>query len=232
MLLIHANKYNDNYQSLSPTFEKKQKEMSKTLIVSYTPRIGSYTKQLLDEWIKLSKNKTQITHTDLVSNPPDLLLADNLSLIMEWNQGKRAFSSEESALLANHHQLIDQLLESDYIVLACPMYNFSMPATVKAWIDAIVVSDKTFSFTPQEGFKGLCGDKKALILMVSGFSYDSSTSNKKEYASSTLKANFDFMGIPSQQISAFGVDEKRDQLDTILAKAKTEIQEVVQQWYL
>lgn len=204
--------------------------MEKTLVINYTPRKGSYTKILFDEFVILAKEKTEIIHLNLSETPPDLLLTENLNLIMAWNGGKRDFSKSELSVLKNHHEYIDQILEVDNIVVAFPIYNFTLPATVKAWIDAIVVSDKTFSFNPEKGFTGLCDSKKALSIIVSGFDYN--TSNEvKEYASSTIKQNFDFMGITSEQISAFGVDQNRDQLHSILDSAKIEIKDLVDRWF-
>ncbi|MDC6385814.1 hypothetical protein D2V93_08545 [Flagellimonas taeanensis] len=204
--------------------------MTQTLVLGYTPRNGSYTKILVDEFLERAKAKTKINFLDLAKNPPDLLLTDNLNLIMEWNMGRRDFTDTELSILSNHHKLIAEVLDSDNIVLAFPIYNFTMPATVKAWIDAIVVSDKTFSFSPETGFKGLCTDKKALSIVVSGFDYKSSD-GIREYATSTLKQNFDFIGIASEQISAFGVDQNREQLDTILESAKYEIKNVIDSWF-
>lgn len=204
--------------------------MTKTLVINYTPRNGSYTKILFDEFVKLAKGKTELVHLDLSETPPDLLLVENLNLIMEWNQGKRNFSESERSLLSNHHSYINQLLEADNIVVAFPIYNFTLPATVKAWIDAIIVSDKTFSFDSEVGFKGLCTDKKALSIIVSGFDYDNSD-EVKEYASSTIKQNFEFIGIESEQILAFGVDQNRDRLNSILNTAKLEIKDLVNSWF-
>ncbi|OJJ18317.1 hypothetical protein BKI52_26220 [marine bacterium AO1-C] len=204
--------------------------MIKTLVISYTPRNGSYTKVLFDEFVRLANGKTEIKHLDLVETPPDLLLAQNLNLIMEWNQGKRDFSDAEQLVLANHHQLIEQVLEADNIVLAFPIYNFTLPATVKAWVDAIVVSDKTFSFSPESGFQGLCTNKKALSIIVAGFDYDASN-QVNEYASSTVKQNFDFMGITSEQVLAYGVDQNSLQLDSILGQAKLEIKHLIDRWF-
>ncbi|KAB5488921.1 NAD(P)H-dependent oxidoreductase [Flagellimonas hadalis] len=204
--------------------------MTQTLVLGYTPRKGSYTKILVDEFLELAKAKTKIKYLDLAQNPPDLLLKDNLNLIMEWNMGRRDFTDTELSILSNHHKLIAEVLDSDNIVLAFPIYNFTMPATVKAWIDAIVVSDKTFSFSPETGFKGLCTDKKAMAIVVSGFDYKSSD-DIREYASSTLKQNFDFIGMASEQISAFGVDQNREQLDSILESAKYEIKQVIDSWF-
>jgi len=204
--------------------------MTKTLVIKYTPRTGSYTKVLLDEFVKLAEGKTELIYLDLSETPPDLLLVENLNLIMDWNTGKREFSKDELLVLSNHQGYINQLLKVDNIVLAFPIYNFTLPATVKAWIDAIVVSDKTFSFSPEKGFEGLCINKKALSIIVSGFDYNNS-SDIKEYASLTIKQNFDFMGIASEQVSAFGVDQNRDKLNSILDKAKLEIKNLVAMWF-
>lgn len=200
--------------------------MTKTLIVSYTPRIGSYTKQLVDEFIKLASNKTEITFLDLTISPPDLLLPDNLNII--WSKDESKYTKKEKERLSNHTQLTQQVLDADIIVLASPMYNFSLPATVKAWIDAIVVNNKTFTFVEDVEFKGLCTDKKAIILAVAGADY---SSNQEEYFSSTIKKNFEYIGIPSKQVSAFGVTQYLENREVIIANAKKEISDLIDSHY-
>jgi FMN-dependent NADH-azoreductase len=116
--------------------------MNKTLIVSYTPRNGSYTKKVLGEFIEQVKEKTEITELDLLDSPPDLLSAAHIELTMKWNAGQREFTPQESVILERNHGMANQLLKADYLVLASPVYNFSLPAMVKAWIDAIIVSNK------------------------------------------------------------------------------------------
>lgn len=204
--------------------------MTRTLVISYTPRKGSYTKILVDEFLRLATGKTEVNQLDLCATPPDLLLVENLNLIIERNNGKRDFSELEEAILSNHNQFVNQLLVADYIVLAFPIYNFTMPATVKAWIDAIVVSGKTFVFDPEDGFSGLCTEKKALSIIVSGFDYSEST-EINEYASATLKQNLDFIGMTSEEIMAFGVDQNRDKLPVILDNAKAKIKNLVDRWF-
>lgn len=201
--------------------------MKNTLIVSYTPRHDSYTKVLVDEFLELVSQKTNITFLDLVATPPDLLLADNLNLILSGNPTE--FTHEEKERLRQHDLFIDQVLAADYIVIASPMYNFSLPATVKAWVDSIVASDKTFTFSENDGFKGLCKNTEALVLMVSGNTY--SDTDSKEYFSPLIKTNFEFIGIPSNQISASGVNQFPEQVSTIIAKAKNDIAAITQTWY-
>ncbi len=201
--------------------------MKKTLVVRYAPRKGSYTKELVDEFIKLADSKTEITFLDLAASPPDLLLDDNLNLI--WYGGQPEYTVEEEERLSNHFQLTQQVLDADNIVLGSPMYNFSLPATVKAWIDAVVVNNKTFAVTADGSFKGLCEGKKALILAVAGGDYAEETAH--EYFSPTIKRNFEYIGIPSEQISAFGVTQYPEKVDAIMSTAKTEISKVVKRWY-
>ncbi|TYA66010.1 FMN-dependent NADH-azoreductase [Seonamhaeicola marinus] len=201
--------------------------MIKTLVVSYTPRTGSYTKQLVDEFIKRTSNKTEITFLDLVQSPPDLLLGDNLNLI--WSGNPATYTQDEQKRLSNHFQLTQQVLDTDVIVLASPMYNFSLPATVKAWVDAIVVNNKTFAYVEGIGFKGLCEGKKAIILAVAGGGYKNEGIN--EYFSPTIKTNFAYIGIPSKQISAFGVTQYPEKVDVILTKAKEDISKIVDDYY-
>ncbi|WP_103070425.1 FMN-dependent NADH-azoreductase [Aquimarina sediminis] len=201
--------------------------MTKTLVVSYAPRKGSYTKQLVDEFITLSQNKTEISFLDLVTSPPDLLLSDNLNLILYGEEPK--YTEEEKERLSNHFMLVQQVLDTDHIVLASPMYNFSLPATVKAWVDNIVVINKTFSISEDGISQGLCKGKKALILAVAGGDY--SEEEAKEYFSPAIKRNFEYIGIPSEQISAFGIDQYPNKVDSIISKAKHEIHEVIKRWY-
>ena len=204
--------------------------MSKTLIIRYTPRTGSYTKQLVDEFVSLAQNKTELFELDLASDAPELLQSNNLNVILKWSHGERGFTTEEQAYIDNHSLYIQQLLEADHIVIAFPIYNFTLPAAVKAWIDAIVVNDKTFTFSPEQGFKGLCTNKRAISIVVAGFEY-TPTTGLKEFATSTIQQNFNFLGIETEHITAFGVDQFRDNLDTILNTAKDKLKTTVENWY-
>lgn len=205
--------------------------MKKTLIVSYAPREGSHTRELVDYFATEVRSKADVVHCDLATNPPDLLSPEHLSLVVRWNSGERRFSDLEQLKRANHDRLVSQLLSAERVVLAFPIYNFSLPATMKAWIDAVVVMDKTFSFNPAVGFAGLCTGKKAASIVVSGFDYRDSSNGMSEYASSTLVANFGFMGMSMESITAMGLDQNIHLRGKIMASAKREITELVERWY-
>ena len=68
-----------------------------------------------------------------------------------WLAGTRAGSTEPDAVaaLAESDVLVDELLAADTLVIAAPMYNFGVPAALKAWIDQICRAGRTFNYTPQ-----------------------------------------------------------------------------------
>jgi FMN-dependent NADH-azoreductase len=81
-------------------------------------------------------------------------------------------TGDEKASLKLSDELIDELFAADEIVISTPMYNFNVPATLKAWIDHIVRLNKTFGFGRQ-GLKGFLKGKKVTIIIASGSEYTS-----------------------------------------------------------
>jgi FMN-dependent NADH-azoreductase len=79
---------------------------------------------------------------------------------------------EHKAALKISDELIAELLAADEIVISTPMYNFNVPAVLKAWIDHIVRLNKTFSFDAN-GLKGLAAGKKVTVIIASGSEYTS-----------------------------------------------------------
>jgi FMN-dependent NADH-azoreductase len=76
-------------------------------------------------------------------------------------------TAEHKAALKVSDELTDELLAADEIVVSTPMYNFNLPAALKAWIDHVVRLNKTFSFGA-DGLKGLAAGKKLTIIIASG----------------------------------------------------------------
>ena len=204
--------------------------MKKTLILSYTPRENSNTKKMLDFFIANNQDKTEITFVDLAEEAPDLLLKENLNLYVNRNFGGVALSEEEQKVLAKNDKLMNQLLETDFVVLASPMYNFTIPATVKAWFDAVIQAGKTFAYT-ETGLKGLCENTEALILMTSGSDFGIEPYKNVNFATPLLITSFDFLGISAQAINKFGMIQYQDKAEQMIEDAKEEITEISNQWY-
>jgi FMN-dependent NADH-azoreductase len=79
-------------------------------------------------------------------------------------------TGDHKAALKLSDELIDELLAADEVVISTPMYNFNVPAALKAWIDHIVRLNKTFGFGTQ-GLKGFVKGKKVTIIIASGSEY-------------------------------------------------------------
>lgn len=80
-------------------------------------------------------------------------------------------SAAMRADLALSDTLVDELLDTDRLVIAAPMYNFGVPSGVKAWIDQIVRLGRTFDFTPDDPasqYKPRVLGKRALIITTRG----------------------------------------------------------------
>jgi len=96
---------------------------------------------------------------------------------------------DESAQSA---QALSDFLAADVIVIGAPMYNFTIPSQLKAWIDRVVVAGKTFRYT-QSGPEGLAKGKRVLVGLARGNVYG--PGSPAEFAESYLKHVFGFIGV-------------------------------------
>jgi FMN-dependent NADH-azoreductase len=93
---------------------------------------------------------------------------------------------------ARDAEAMSDLLAADVIVVGAPMYNFSIPSQLKAWIDRVVVAGKTFRYT-ESGPEGLAKGKRAFIAVSRGSVY--APGSPAEFAESYLKHVLGFIGI-------------------------------------
>lgn len=106
--------------------------------------------------------------------------------------------SDLSADVAVEHgiseALVAEFLASDLIVIGAPMYNFSIPSQLKAWLDRLAQPGKTFSYTAQ-GPVGLAGDKRVIIASARGGFYHDTPLEEMDFQERYLNAFFGFLGI-------------------------------------
>ena len=101
--------------------------------------------------------------------------------------------------------VLDQFLNSDTVVIGAPMYNFTAPSQLKAWIDRILVAGKTFHYTAN-GPEGLVKDKRVIIALARGGFYDqSSPAAGLEHLQSYLRGVFNFIGVEPEFVTADGL---------------------------
>jgi FMN-dependent NADH-azoreductase len=97
--------------------------------------------------------------------------------------------------LVQGHAALEEFLAADIVVVGAPMYNFTVPSQLKAWIDRLAVAGKTFKYGPN-GAEGLAGGKKVIVASSRGGVYGVSTPTASlDHQETYLRAIFQFMGI-------------------------------------
>ena len=110
--------------------------------------------------------KAALTTRDLSAEPLPLLSEDRFNANLTPADER---SAEQAELAAISDTLIAELQAADTIVISSPIYNFGVPASVKAWADLVARAGTTFKYTP-DGPVGLLSGKKAVIAIASGAS--------------------------------------------------------------
>jgi FMN-dependent NADH-azoreductase len=119
--------------------------------------------------------------------------------------------------------LLDQFLASDVIVIGAPMYNFTLPSQLKAWLDRILVAGETFSYGP-DGVKGLAAGKRVIVALSRGNVYGAGTPYAAfEHVETYLRAVFGFIGIEPEFVVAEGVAFGPDQRTQAIEDASVAI---------
>jgi FMN-dependent NADH-azoreductase len=193
--------------------------MKNVLKIISSPRgEASFSNKLSDaiiEKIRAVHPGIEVTTLDLNSNPYPHLEAAQLNAFFT-PVDKRSAEHHEAALASD--TAVDELLNADAIVIAVPMYNFSVPSVLKAWIDHISRQGSTFSYT-EKGPEGLVKGKKVYIALASGGIYSEGFMKDFDFAEPYLKAVLSFLGMKDvTTIRVEGVSMPGVQ-DTALQKA-------------
>lgn len=131
-------------------------------------------------------------------------------------------TSEQQELAGIADTLIDELMGADIVVFSTPVYNFGVPATLKAWADLVARAGTTFKYT-ETGPVGLIADKKAYIAAASG---GTPIGSGMDFMSSWLKFFLGFLGISDVEIVAADGIMGSDG-DAKIKAAKARIEEMV-----
>ena len=117
--------------------------------------------------------------------------------------------------------MLEEFLAADTVVIGAPMYNFSVPSQLKAWIDRIAVAGKTFQYGAN-GPEGLAGDKRVIVAVSRGGFYEAG--NSFEHVEAYLKPMFNFLGVEPEFVRAEGTAVGPEQRDAGLAKGLAEVE--------
>jgi FMN-dependent NADH-azoreductase len=115
--------------------------------------------------------------------------------------------------------VLDEFLAADTIVIGAPMYNFTLPSQLKAWIDRILVAGRTFRYTA-DGPEGLAGGRRVIIALARGGIYDAgSPAASLEHLESYLRGIFNFIGIDPEFVAADGLNISSEMRQTSISQA-------------
>jgi FMN-dependent NADH-azoreductase len=158
----------------------------------------------------------QVTYRDLSSTPLAHLSGPHLAAA----QGATPSDIVVQQDIATGQAVLDEFLAADIVVVGAPMYNFTIPSQLKAWIDRILVAGKTFKYGPQ-GAEGLAGNKRVIVAISRGGFYGPGTpAAALEHLESYLRGVFGFIGVTKLEfISADGVQRGPAQREKALADA-------------
>ncbi|TBL73351.1 FMN-dependent NADH-azoreductase [Paenibacillus thalictri] len=139
-------------------------------------------------------------------------------------------SDAEKAKVARLNEIVDQYVAADKYVYVSPMWNFSFPPVLKAYIDAICMAGKTFKYT-ENGPVGLLSDKKAIHIQASGGVYSEGPAAGFESGHSFLKKIMQFHGVTNfEGIFVEGMNAFPDQAQSIKEKALEKAKETAKQF--
>lgn len=96
--------------------------------------------------------------------------------------------------MSQSDELIRELESSDYVVIATPMHNFTVPSPLKAWIDHVVRVRRTFQATP-DGYVGLLRDRPVFVAVSSGGRYSGSRARQPDFLTPYLRACLGTIGL-------------------------------------
>ena len=129
---------------------------------------ASITRQLtasaVEAWRAAHPN-TQVQHLDLAAQAPAHFGADAMGFRLGLTDASLSDAQKRENAVTEAY--LAQFLAADVVVIGAPLYNFTVPTQLKAWIDRIAVAGQTFRYT-EAGPEGLCGNKKVIVVSTSG----------------------------------------------------------------
>ena len=101
--------------------------------------------------------------------------------------------------------VLDEFLAADTVVIGAPMYNFTLPTQLKAWLDRVLIAGETFRYTA-DGPVGLAGGKRVIVALARGGFYDADAPARAlEHLETYLRTAFGFIGVEPEFVVADGI---------------------------
>ncbi len=201
--------------------------MPQLLVVQTSPRgENSISRQLTQRFVRAWQSAHpggEFVHRDLAESPPPFVTAAWLQAYFTL-PGQQSGEMKEELRLSG--ELVAELLAADHLVISTPVYNYNVPASLKAWIDHIVRKGLTLGFDGQ----GLLTGKQATLLIASGGVYtEGSPIRSRDIATQYLRLILNVIGIDVVTMVTGGgakaVDLREQSMDDFLARLQPDIEQ-------
>jgi len=196
---------------------------------------GSHSRNLSQRFVSqwLSRNtQDSVTYRDIGQNPPSFIDHDWIASAFTPVERREPWMKDA---LAESDQLVDELIAADVLVIGTPLYNFSMPAALKAWVDQVVRLGRTVEVDeskPIDPYVPLLAERPrhAVILTARGgvgFGAGGEMAHMNHLETSLATA-LEFIGITRiHQIAIEGQETGGEVLAASVAQAQREVDELV-----
>lgn len=165
--------------------------MTQVLVIESSANLASSVSRDLTKTFLAAHPDAQVVTHDLVTDTVPHLGVD---LIGGFFGKPEELNEAQAAAIALSDKLIGQVEAADVIVIGAAMYNFSIPSTLKAWIDHILRAGRTFKYT-ENGPQGLVTGKKVVLFLASGGIYSEGPYKPYDFQETYLRAALGFIGL-------------------------------------
>lgn len=163
---------------------------------------------------------SQVIYRDLASDALSHFSAATLAAAGTPAEGRDAAQQQE---VDANEAILQEFLDADVVIMGAPMYNFTIPSQLKAWIDRITVAGRTFRYS-EAGPEGLCGGKKVIVVSTSGGLHAGQPTGAGH--EELLKALFAFIGVTDLQfVRAHGLAYGEEPRANAMSAAKQHIEQ-------
>ena len=177
------------------------------------------TRRIVAQW-QSARPGIVVEHLDLAVAAPSHLDGDSLGFRLGLDAASLTPTQKRENAVSE--QLVSQFLAADVVVVGAPMYNFSIPSQLKAWIDRIAQVGRTFKYT-ETGPVGLAGGKTVIVASTRGGAY--SAAPQMDHQESYLRTVFGFFGVTDVRfVRAEGLAMGDAAKAAALASAEADIQ--------
>ncbi len=149
---------------------------------------------------RLNGGQHEVTYRDVVAEDLPHFTAVTAPSSHPLSKAVPTLDVAQQAMRDNSDAILKEFVEADVVVIGVPMYNFTLPSELKAWVDRLIVPGTTFR-PGAAGPEGLVGDKRVVLAIARGGVYGAESAfASAEHAESFLRLALGFIGVKSLEV--------------------------------